>query len=486
VNKITKHSTEENDSDWIGATVFEDKPSKSSQVLIFVLCGWLIIAVLAFGAVDPWALGLQAVVAAVVGLLWISDAWARGELRISANLLQLPLLALILIGLIQFLPLRDVSAVSNLLNAPASKSLTFDAHSTLLFIIQLVVYLIYFAAALAFINSQKRLRAVAGVIVVFGMAIAAFSIIQSLSSEGKIYWTREAYQANPFGTYVNSHHFATLMEMTLALTLGLLYTKAIEKEMRPLQIFAAIVMGAALILTGSRGGILSLLGVLGLLALMGAAGSKVDGEDTEKKVSARQRLVFFGGGGLLLFVVLMGVTSLLGGDNALLRGIGFGNQADDFSNGRLHFWQTSLEIIKNNLFFGVGLDAFAMAYTRYDTWNGAFRVERAHNDYLQILAETGIAGLILVIAFLAILFRQGWRIISSTHDRFRRGVALGSLAGCFGVAIHSFFDFPLRTPANALFFLTLAALATVGINYPKLHRRKAESRRRKTESRGDA
>jgi O-antigen ligase len=50
------------------------------------------------------------------------------------------------------------------------------------------------------------------------------------------------------------------------------------------------------------------------------------------------------------------------------------------------------------------------------------------------LAETGIAGLILVIAFLAILFRQGWRIISSTHDRFRRGVALGSLAGCFGVA----------------------------------------------------
>jgi O-antigen ligase len=122
-----------------------------------------------------------------------------------------------------------------------------------------------------------------------------------------------------------------------------------------------------LILTGSRGGILSLLGVLGLLALMGAAGSKVDGEDSEKKVSARQRLVFFGGGGLLLFVVLMGVTSLLGGDSALLRGIGFGNQADDFSNGRLHFWQTSLEIIKNNLFFGVGLDAFAMAYTRYDT-----------------------------------------------------------------------------------------------------------------------
>jgi hypothetical protein len=36
----------------------------------------------------------------------------------------------------------------------------------------------------------------------------------------------------------------------------------------------------------------------------------------------------------------------------------------------------------------------------------------------------------------------------------------GALAGCFAVLVHSFFDFTLHTTANALLFLTLAALAT--------------------------
>jgi hypothetical protein len=62
--------------------------------------------------------------------------------------------------------------------------------------------------------------------------------------------------------------------------------------------------------------------------------------------------------------------------------------------------------------------------------------------------------------------------MTTSRDSFRRGVALGALAGCFGIAIHSFFDFPLRTPANSLVFLILATLATVQISYPKLHRKR--------------
>ena len=60
-----------------------------------------------------------------------------------------------------------------------------------------------------------------------------------------------------------------------------------------------------------------------------------------------------------------------------------------------------------------------------------------------------------------ILFRKGFAR-RDTEDKFRRGVATGALAGCFAVLVHSAFDFTLHTTSNALLFLILAAMATLG------------------------
>jgi O-antigen ligase len=458
------------DSDWIGATVIEDKPTRPSRIIVFVLCAMLILSVLAYGAVDYSALAVQAIFVTVVGLLWLWDALIRREFRFNRSVLLPPLLALFLIGCAQLLPLRDVSGFSHMLGTSVSATLSLDAGATRFFLVQLFVYLIYFAAALTFINDQKRLRAVTVTILIFGLGIAVFAIIQGFSSENKIYWSRYNPAAVPFGTYVNSHHFAALMEMTIGLALGLLYARAIEKELWTLQIFAAVLMCIALIFTGSRGAMVSLLGIVGFVTLFGHRAAKQRDDGKRKSSSARRKLLS-AMGGFLLVVTLIGIVSVLGGENNLLRAVGLDYSGDDISNGRLHFWQTTWQVFRDNPILGVGFDALGVAYTRYDTWNGMYRVERAHNDYLQVLAESGVIGFICLAVFLFFLFRRGWQIMTTSRDSFRRGVALGALAGCFGIALHSFFDFPLRTPANALVFLILAALATVQINYPKLHRK---------------
>jgi O-antigen ligase len=90
---------------------------------------------------------------------------------------------------------------------------------------------------------------------------------------------------------------------------------------------------------------------------------------------------------------------------------------------------------------------------------------------LQILSDAGILGFACVVAFIVLLFRKGFSHAKESSDRFRRGVTIGALGGCFGIMIHSFFDFPLRTPSNSLFFLMLAVLATTTIIYPKLYRK---------------
>ncbi|HYK21202.1 MAG TPA: hypothetical protein VEV42_10740, partial [Pyrinomonadaceae bacterium] len=126
-------------------------------------------------------------------------------------------------------------------------------------------------------------------------------------------------------------------------------------------------------------------------------------------------------------------------------------------------------------YVGTGLGAFGVIYTRYDSRNGLFRLEQAHNDYLQVLSDAGIVGAVLALSFVVLLFYKALSRAKSRDD-FRRGVALAALSGCFAVLVHSFFDFTLHTTSNALLFLVLAALATLNgrvEDVPRSRRRKS-------------
>jgi O-antigen ligase len=144
------------------------------------------------------------------------------------------------------------------------------------------------------------------------------------------------------------------------------------------------------------------------------------------------------------------------------------------SSGRSHFWAIALKIFFDYPVLGAGLNAFGVAFTGYDTWNGNNRVEQAHNEYLQILADAGIVGFACVAAFIYLLFKYSLSAIEAAADNvYRKSAARGALAGCFGILIHSFFDFPLRTPANAFFFLLLTVIATVSIPNWKTERKQS-------------
>lgn len=444
--------------------------SRLSGVIFILLCVILIFATLAYGSTETWAFGFITIFTGLISLCWLADAWFNREFRFDTNALQLPILGLIVIGLIQLLPLRSVD-VSGVLSVPAVSSLSLNPYTTRLAVLQLIIFLIFFAAAYAHINSAFRLRRIVTVVIIFGAIMAFFGILQRLASPEGIYGWRPTPQAIPFASFVNQHHFAAFMEMTIGLTLALLAGRGTEKDKRLLLIIAIVLMGIAILLTGSRGGVLSLLGVMGFVMLTNFL-RKDDGEEElprEEKRARFKRNLGLIGGGLGLVIVLLSAVLLLGGDAPLSRGIGL-LTPEDVSNGRLHFWWVSLQIFLAHPIIGAGLDAFGTAFPLYDTWNGAYRVEQAHNDYLQILADAGILGFLCVAAFIFLLFKQGLQRIGGEHSHFRRSVAVGGLAGCFGILIHSFFDFPLRTPSNAFFFLLFAVFATASIHFSKRSR----------------
>src|SRR5262249_38835837 len=83
----------------------------------------------------------------------------------------------------------------------------------------------------------------------------------------------------------------------------------------------------------------------------------------------------------------------------------------------------------------------------------------AHNDYLQILSETGVigAGLLLLFGVLAVV--KALRLIQGTHHRTLLGFRIGALTGCFGLSCPSSPVFNLQIPSNALLFSILAAIS---------------------------
>lgn len=425
----------------------------ASRFIMLALCLAVVLSTLAYGTVHTWSLMFFAAGAGLVVALWAVDAWRTGVLRVSRNALQWPLAGLCVVGLVQLLPL-GASAPHDLPAAPVH-ALSLDPYATRFVLVQLAALLVYFAAALVFIDSPRRLRMVVRTVTVFGFLLAVFGMLQHFVSPDQIYWLRTPNQGHPFGPFINSHHFAACMELTLALPLGLLFAGAVERERRVLYLFAVVLMAGALVLTNSRGGVLSLaVEVLFLFVLGGAVRGRGDGQTGGRARAALVRA----GLGLVLVVVLLGSALMLGGEQSLSRLVGTVN-ADDPTSGRAQFWRGAAEVVKAHPVLGAGLGAFGVAYTRHDPLHGEIRLEQAHNDYLQILADAGAVGGVLALLFVAALARMGLQRLSSP-DKFRRGTAAGALAGCGAVLVHSFFDFPLHITSIALLFLLLAALAT--------------------------
>jgi len=447
----------------------------ASRFLFLLICVAIVISALAYGTVHYWAMALFAVGGVLVVFFWIVDGWRLGTLRVSRNVLQLPLLGMVALGLFQLLPLRDANDAGGLIT-PAVRTLSLDPYATRLVLVQVITLLIFFAASLVFIDTPHRLRIIVRTIAIFGFILAIFGMTQSFTSPNKVYWVRELAQSTAFGPFINRHHFAGYMELTLAIPLGLLFSGAIEGERKILYIFAVAMMAVALILTTSRGGIISLVAEVFFLVVIAGLGRKQQGTEAEQKQRRARSGIVRVTLALALIVGILGVTLFFGGEQALSRFVGTVN-TDDPTTGRAHFWGVTLDIIHAHPFTGTGLGAFGVIYTRYDSRNGLYRLEQAHNDYLQVLSDAGIVGAALGLVFIIALFRMGFAR-RETGDQFRRGVATGALAGCFAVLVHSFFDFTLHTTSNALLFLILAALATLNGRVEVKHSRRRRRKRR--------
>ena len=98
-------------------------------------------------------------------------------------------------------------------------------------------------------------------------------------------------------------------------------------------------------------------------------------------------------------------------------------------------------------------------------------MDHAHNDYLELLAEAGLVGFLIVVGGVAWF---GWRTLKhwfTRHDPQVRGIVLGGLTSLLAIGIHSLVDFNLHIPANALLLSVILGLTSVAVHVRQRHGR---------------
>ena len=85
--------------------------------------------------------------------------------------------------------------------------------------------------------------------------------------------------------------------------------------------------------------------------------------------------------------------------------------------------------------------------------------EHAHNDYLEILVETGPLGLILLDGVVVLALAKALIAQQRRRDPLARGMAFAVIMGVTALLLHATADFNFQIPANAATFTMLLALA---------------------------
>ncbi|MCI2430790.1 O-antigen ligase family protein [Candidatus Acetothermia bacterium] len=132
-------------------------------------------------------------------------------------------------------------------------------------------------------------------------------------------------------------------------------------------------------------------------------------------------------------------------------------------------WWIGYEMLRAHPFIGVGLGDYKLEFLEYkarfketprgESYNFYMpRAIQAHNDYVQLAAELGILGLIVIGFFFAVLVSGAWRFLRAPMEPERRLWVLALSAGGVAFMAEALFGFPLHLPASEMNLLLFIAL----------------------------
>lgn len=402
----------------------------------------IIFSVAAFGAVEPWSAPVTVALSWLTLSLCVTGDGAR---PFPALEVAVPLAGLALIAGLQALNPSGWPGPSPSLLNPSTASVSASLARGWEWL-SLSAFLI--GAAYVYREPGARYRAL-WLLLALGAFIAVLGIVQQaqarLSQDGIVvfYGVRSAGPGmNPFGPFYNRNHAACAMATAFWCGIGACAHRLQAGAAGAARSFEATLIAAC-------------GGALCAACLWGIARSGSYGAATGLSFGAAFSAIALaprpGARRFAAFALIAAALAAAG----LLLGEGWAVAE------RLESWALRREILKGGLalwaerpLWGYGAGGFMTAYASVRPAGVVGVVDYAHNDWLEILFETGLAGFLLVAGGAAALASRVWRGFAGPD----RWVACGAAGACGAGIVHGFAEFCLRIPGSRLPFLAATAV----------------------------
>lgn len=332
--------------------------------------------------------------------------------------------------------------------------------------------LILYLLIVLHLNTSGRRLWIVAILMTLGAANVIVAIIQFAKSRDFMvfdFLQRGDYGTRASGFYTCPNHLSGFLETALLMGLAVACWSRGAVWVKILSGYAALMCGVGIMMTGSRGGYVSTF--IGLVVFSGLS------LFLAVRQHRKQMMWILGAGLIALGAIGFGVERMVDQSLAVRARVNAVTASEDV---RLQLWQSAVKQFKLSPIIGTGSATYLYYGRQFRDPGLQTDPIYAHNDYLQFLAEFGLAGIFGLVGFLGIHIWSGWKTffqsvsqapteshgsngLTLRHPRhsdrkkrfeFRRSNALaltiGALSSAVTCMVHSFVDFNLHIPANTL------------------------------------
>lgn len=406
----------------------------------------LVVTPLAFGTVEPWSEAVAELVVLGMAVVYVVRNLREWEVRVDLPPGWLPAaLFLALVTLQAVLPGWSV-----------------DPHATRRAAVKLLAVAAFFLLCYNTYRTRAQIRRALWTMIGTGTLIALFGIVQRMTWDGRLYWVGpESPTDSAFGPFVNRTHFAGLMVVVVPAALAFVLARpraarpaygsaprwrdrlrawnSERRDATSLLPLLVLVMGGAALVSGSRGGAVALLVTLVAMAL----GSLASGARSRLRATR-----------LLLAAVLIVLTASWIGRDVLYGTVE--RLAEEVrrpgESVRVRVWGDALLLWSQFPLRGTGLDTFGVAFPAVRTVRAPVVFEHAESDWIQLLTDTGVLGLLLAVTAVGAVARVLLR-------RRPQGIALAGLVALLGTVVQGIGNYNLPIMSNFIYLGLIVALA---------------------------
>lgn len=320
-------------------------------------------------------------------------------------------------------------------------------------LLRILVYTAVFFLVLNNLHRQESTQIIA--FTWFGLAvlISFYAVVQFATKSDLVWNVHSGYVGRGSGTYICPNHLAGFLEMLVPLAVAYVFVGRGKPLTRIFISYAVLAMIAGIAVTASRGSWVAVAVALISLALL----------------LLSHRSFRWPALALLTLLVVGGFMANVKTDYFKQRfNRSFVAGKIDLDT-RMVLWDSAVRMWQDHVWVGVGPGHYDLRFRIYRPPSVQLQPDRAHNEYLNTLADWGVIGMGIVAGALGLLTvgvvkvwrhvqRDGGVFASNLSDKF--AFVLGAAMGLFALALHSVVDFNLHIPANAIVAVTLMALLT--------------------------